>query len=61
MTPEEFAQVQRNIKDGLALNVELQHQQVRLLKNIQTLLRGCIVIGGVVVVFAVIALAAASR
>jgi hypothetical protein len=50
MTPEEFATVQRHIKDGLALNAELQLQQVTLLKNVQALLRGCLIVGGLVLV-----------
>lgn len=60
MTPEEFAQVQRHIKDGLALNAELQHQQVTLLKNIQALLRGCVIFCGLVLVACVLALFASS-
>ncbi len=48
MTPSEFAEVQRQIKAGLALNADLQHQQVIVLKNIQVLLRSCLIVGGLV-------------
>ena len=61
MTPDEFAAVQRNIKDGLSLNAELQHQQVTLLKNIQTLLRGVIVLGGLLLVVVVMVVAFSAR
>jgi len=56
MTPEEFATVQRHIKDGLALNAELSQQQVALLRNIQSLLRGCIVVGGILLLIALMAI-----
>ena len=61
MTPDEFAQVQRHIKDGLALNADLQQQQVTLLKNIQTLLRGCLIVGGLVLVACVMVVAFSAR
>ena len=61
MSPEEFAEVQRNIKAGLSLNADLQLQQVTLLKNIQALLRGVIIIGGVLICLCVMAVIATAN